>query len=58
MMKSQILESLGFSAKEQFPVYADRFPQQLLSYLRLARVADPALFAKVEALPCGLTTCR
>ena len=47
MMKSQILETLGFGPKEQFPVYADRFPNQLLAYLRLSRIADPALFAKV-----------
>ncbi len=48
MMKSQILETLGFGPKEQFPVYVDRFPNQLLAYLRLSRVADPALFAKVR----------
>ncbi|KAJ9518692.1 hypothetical protein QJQ45_018734 [Haematococcus lacustris] len=47
-MKTQILEELGFSNEEQFPVFADRFPQQLLAYLRLSRVADPALFAKAE----------
>ena len=44
----QILESLGFNAKEVFPVCADRMPLQLLAYLRLSRVADPALFAKVQ----------
>lgn len=47
-MKQQILETLGFSSDEQFPVFADRFPNQLLAYLRLSRVADPALFAKVR----------
>lgn len=61
-MKTQILEALGFAAQQQFPVYADRFPIQMLAYLRLARVADPALFAKVWfrmprlLLPCG--ACR
>jgi len=48
VMKQEILQSLGFSPKEQFPVYADRFPNQMLAYLRLTRVADPALFAKVS----------
>lgn len=48
MMKSEILQSLGFSATEQFPVYADRFPNQLLAFLRLSRISDPALFAKVS----------
>lgn len=47
-MKSQILESVGFAPKERFPVYADRMPNQLLAYVRLARVQDPALFAKVS----------
>eukprot|EP00198_Chlamydomonas_reinhardtii_P007563 XP_001696900.1 rubisco small subunit N-methyltransferase [Chlamydomonas reinhardtii] len=46
MMKSQVLESMGYSAAEEFPVYADRMPIQLLAYLRLSRVADPALLAK------------
>ncbi len=55
----QVLESLGFSAKEQFPVYADRMPIQLLSYLRLARVADPGLLAKVgEGYPVDVSTMR
>jgi len=48
MMKSEILESLGLSPTELFPVFADKFPNQLLAYLRLARVSDPALFAKVS----------
>lgn len=48
IMKSQILESIGFSAKDRFPVYADRMPIQLLAYIRLSRVQDPALFAKVS----------
>lgn len=49
-MKAQILESLGLGPTEAFPVYNDRMPVQLFNYLRLARVADPALFAKVR---CG-----
>lgn len=46
-MKQQLLESFGFSAQDRFPVFADRFPIQLLSYLRLSRIQDPGLFAKV-----------
>lgn len=46
-MKKQLLESFGFSDAERFPVYADRFPIQLLSYLRLSRIQDPGLLAKV-----------
>lgn len=49
-MKQQLLESFGFAAQERFPVYADRFPIQLLSYLRLGRIQDPGLFAKVQQL--------
>jgi len=48
IMKQQILESMGFAAKQDFPVYADRMPNQLLAYVRLSRVQDPALFAKVS----------
>jgi hypothetical protein len=46
-MKQQLLESFGFSADERFPVFSDRFPIQLLSYLRLSRIQDPLMFAKV-----------
>lgn len=46
-MKSQILDSLGYQMEELFPVYADKMPTQLLAYLRLARVQDPGLLAKV-----------
>lgn len=46
-MKQQLLESFGFAPQERFPVFADRFPIQLLSYLRLSRIQDPGLFAKV-----------
>jgi protein-histidine N-methyltransferase len=45
-MKASLLESFGFGPSERFPVYADRFPLQLLSYLRLSRIQDPGLFAK------------
>lgn len=49
MLKKQILETLGYYGDEaEFPVYADRMPTQLLAYLRLARVQDPGLLAKVR----------
>ncbi len=58
---AQVLDQLGFSALEAFPVYADRMPNQLLAYLRLARLQDPALFAKVRRarlLACLLACLR
>lgn len=48
VMKSQILESMGFKPKERFPVFVDRMPNQLLAYIRLVRIQDPALFAKIS----------
>lgn len=56
-MKSQVLESMGFSVEQQFPVYADRMPTQLLAYLRMARVQDPALLAKVCVCACACVAC-
>ena len=46
-MKKQILEGLGLTTPQAFPITREGFPQQLLSYLRLARLQDPAEFAKV-----------
>lgn len=46
--KEQLLQAMNMSNSEKFPVYADRFPIQLLAYLRLSRIQDPALFAKVS----------
>ncbi|KAI8470254.1 MAG: rubisco small subunit N-methyltransferase [Monoraphidium minutum] len=46
--KEQLMTSMGMTTKERFPVFADRFPIQLLAYLRLSRIQDPALFAKVS----------
>jgi hypothetical protein len=34
--------------KEVFPLYRDRFPIQMLSFLRLSRVQDPAELAKIN----------
>ena len=39
---------MGFTPVQQFPVFADHMPNQLLAYIRLARIQDPALFAKVS----------
>ena len=43
----QVVQSLGFDVKQEFPIYADRMPTQLLAYLRLSRVQDSAEIAKV-----------
>jgi hypothetical protein len=40
--------SFSLASQEKFPVFADRMPNQLLAYVRLARIGDPALFAKVR----------
>ena len=53
-LKQQVLESFGFGPSEQFPVYADRFPLQLLAYLRLSRIQDPGLLAKVSCKNLGM----
>lgn len=52
--KKSILEQHGLAADNQaFPVYADRFPQQLLSYMRLARVADSNDLLKIRFDRCA-----
>ena len=40
---------------QEFPVYRERMPMQLLAYLRLARLTDPALLAKVCDCPLVFT---
>ncbi|KAK9917898.1 hypothetical protein WJX75_009348 [Coccomyxa subellipsoidea] len=47
-VKKQVLESLGFDIVQEFPIFRDRMPTQMLAYLRLARLTDPALLAKVS----------
>jgi Rubisco LSMT substrate-binding len=47
--KRDILESVGFDTPQEFPISADGMPQQLLSYLRLARLQNSAEFAKVRS---------
>ncbi|CAL8465053.1 g4588 [Coccomyxa elongata] len=47
-VKKQIVESVGFGIVQEFPIFRDRMPTQLLAYLRLARLTDPALLAKVS----------
>jgi protein-histidine N-methyltransferase len=47
--KAEILAAAGLEPQGQvFPVRRDALPTQLLSYLRLARVQDPAQFARVS----------
>jgi len=47
--KKQVLEGMGMSAEKQlFPVYEDRLPTQLYSYLRFSRVQDPGELMKVS----------
>ena len=46
-MKKQILDGLGLASPQAFPITRDGMPLQMLSYLRLARLQDPAEFAKV-----------
>ena len=48
-VKAGVLAELGYDADNQvFPIHQDRFPTQLLNYLRLSRVADIALLAKLS----------
>eukprot|EP00898_Chlorokybus_atmophyticus_P001556 jgi/Chlat1/2400/Chrsp17S02659 len=47
-VKKQIVEAQGLSTEQVFPLYRDAFPVQLLSYLRLARIQDPAQLALVS----------
>lgn len=47
--KAAALQAAGLAPDGQFfPVYADRFPTQLLAYLRLSRLTDIAEMAKVR----------
>jgi histone-lysine N-methyltransferase SETD3 len=46
--KLSILEAVGMADGMEFPITAAAMPLQLLSYLRLARVADPAALASVS----------
>eukprot|EP00899_Mesostigma_viride_P015360 jgi/Mesvir1/23825/Mv10632-RA.1 len=45
--KKQILQDAGMDVSETFPLFKDRFPTQLLSFVRLARIQDPLLFTRV-----------
>lgn len=54
--KRGILEAMGYSMNESFPIYKNKMPLQLLSYHRLARVTDAAELTKVgsfKILDCG-----
>mmetsp|Transcript_32491 Transcript_32491/g.52634 ORF Transcript_32491/g.52634 Transcript_32491/m.52634 type:complete len:537 (+) Transcript_32491:31-1641(+) len=39
--KAKILERFGFSTIQTFPVFADRMPEAVYSYQRLAKLKDP-----------------
>lgn len=47
-MKEEIASAMGLSASMEFPIYEDRLATQHLAFLRMARITDPALFAKVS----------
>ena len=48
----QVVQSLGFDINQEFPIFADRMPTQLLAFLRLSRLQDSGELAKVRvALP-------
>lgn len=47
-MKEEIASAMGLSATMEFPIYEDRLANQHLAFLRMARITDPALFAKVS----------
>ena len=49
--KKQVLDSMGMANPEEFPITTNGMPLQMLSYLRLARLQDPAEFAKARASP-------
>ncbi len=49
VQKREVLQAEGFSDLEDFPIFEDRMPTQLLAYLRLARLQNVAEFAKVRA---------
>ena len=48
VQKREVLQAEGFSDLEDFPIFEDRMPTQLLAYLRLARLQNVAEFAKVR----------
>lgn len=47
VLKQQILQQAMLDSPQTFPLYLDRFPTQLLTYMRLSRLQDPALFPKI-----------
>lgn len=71
-LKLQILQQANLQDEQTFPLYYDRFPTQLLTYMRLARLKDSGMIAKIvfdkdvivdqaneyEVLTLLLTECR
>lgn len=46
--KREVLEALGLEPKQSVPIFKDKIPGLLLSYLRLSRVQDPTQLMKVR----------
>ncbi|CAI5485900.1 unnamed protein product [Closterium sp. Naga37s-1] len=46
--KRQILNDQGLSVSEMFPLFTDRFPRQLIAFMRLARLQDAAQLAGIS----------
>ncbi len=47
-IKKEILDSVGLTSPQEFPITVDGMPLQLLAYLRVARIQDSAEFARVR----------
>lgn len=47
-VKREILQEVGMEEKNEFPVYENRFPVQMLAFMRLARIQDSAQLASVN----------
>lgn len=48
--KCEILDSFGFEPEAKFPIFQDKMPCQLLSYLRLSRIQNSEQLLKVEII--------
>ena len=46
-LKQGVLRDVGLSPQQAFPLFLNRLPTQLLTYVRLARLQDAALLTKV-----------
>jgi len=46
--KNEILQAVGLSANQTFPIYTDKMPFQLLAYLRMSRITNPMELAMIS----------